>query len=470
MNVAHLFRRRQPAKPHVRPWALSAPIVVLLICLPLLRPLRHPDPRLISDDELARLATIESLVERRTLSIDKSPLAPQRGLITRGDHVYSDQPPTMAALLAGPYSVMRRFDLTFANNPALVAYLLTLIGVTIPVAAGTGLIYRMGRMFELPRQKRAMLAMAVALGSGFVSYGVVLNAQAPAAALVLASVAAIVHVAISRRPTATSGWLAAAGACAMLAAAIYPPAIVFVVLMAATIIAMRWRARMKLAGLALYALGAAGPLLLHGALVKPVTGDLLPPRFHADLVATTAADAAAAAEADEMDDLGPAGAGWWAVLGRNLARLAAALFGEHGILSHFPVLIFGILGVAAVMHRHWPMTTKVLATATLVGAGAVVVACALVLLIGAGPMFGPQAFILFLPLTLFWSGAWLRRRHGAGAWVLAGVLLAFSVAVSLIGATNPCPRDGYDRYTVAQALSNLVRPEAIQPPPTLAGR
>ena len=26
---------------------------------------------------------------------------------------------------------------------------------------------------------------------------------------------------------------------------------------------------------------------------------------------------------------------------------------------------------------------------------------------GPGTMFGPQAFVLFLPLMLFWSGAWL---------------------------------------------------------------
>jgi hypothetical protein len=57
---------------HVRPWALSVPVVVLLIALPLLRPLRHPDPQAMSDDERARLATVQSLVENKTLAIDES--------------------------------------------------------------------------------------------------------------------------------------------------------------------------------------------------------------------------------------------------------------------------------------------------------------------------------------------------------------------------------------------------------------
>jgi hypothetical protein len=454
-------------KPHVRPWALSTPIVVLLLCLPLLRPLRHPDPRLISDDELGRLATVQSLVEHRTLAIDRSTaFFPSQGVIHRGQHTYSDQPPTLAVLLSGPYWVMRKFDLTFHNNPALVAYLLTLIGVTIPVALGSGLIYRMGRMFELPRPKRALLALVVALGSGFVSYGVVLNAQAPAAALVLAATAAIVHVTISRRAGVTSGWLAIAGMAAMLAAAINPAAVAFFVLLGCSIFVMRWRLRNKVGGLILYLLGASGPFILHAALMKPITGDVLPPRFHSELIAQTAAPASAADAVD--DDL--ATAGWWDALGRNLTRLTAAFFGRHGIFSHFPVLVFGVLGVAAVMHRHWPMTTKALATATLVGGGAIIVVCSLVFLVGPGTMFGPQMFILFLPLTLFWAGAWLRKRHHAVTWAGAGILLVFSASASILGATDPCPREGYDGYTVAQALSNLIHPEDLQTPAVLANR
>src|SRR5438034_9463501 len=102
MEVLNQFRRYL-TKPHVRPWALSAPILVLLICLPLLRPLRHPDPRLISDDELARLATIQSLVDHRTIAIDDSAFLPTRGVVHKDGHVFSEQPPTLSLILAGPY-------------------------------------------------------------------------------------------------------------------------------------------------------------------------------------------------------------------------------------------------------------------------------------------------------------------------------------------------------------------------------
>ena len=65
----------------------------------------------------------------------------------------------------------------------------------------------------------------------------------------------------------------------------------------------------------------------------------------------------------------------------------------------------------------------------------------------------------------------MRRPHRPIKWTLAACLLLFSIAVTLIGATDPYPREGYDRYTAAEAVAKLINP----PPPTphtaiLAGR
>jgi hypothetical protein len=468
MDLWNQFRQ-YAVRPHVRPWALAAPIVVLLVCLPLLRPLRHPDPRDISDDELARLATIQSLVEQRTLAIDEASFKPTSGTIRRNDHIYSAQPPTQAVLLAGPYWVMHRFGLTFEKKAALVAYVLTMLGVTIPVALGAGLIYRMARTFELKRPVRGMMAVGVALASGMVSYAVVLNAHGPAAALLLGAAALVIHVAIAKKPRATSGWLAIAGMCAALAAVIDPPAALFAILFAAAILAMRWRFSMKLGGLFMYVLGMTPPLLLHALLTIPLTGDILPPQVHQEIAAAHLAISPSVISPDDADDSAVA-RGIWNSLGRGLARIGIALLGAHGIFSHFPIIILGLFGVAAVMHRHWPSTTKTLALATLAGAAAIILTRALVTRSGAGAMFGPQAFVLFLPLVLFWSGAWLRRHHGPVKWTMVATLLLFSIAVGLIGATDPCPRGGYDRYTVAQAIQNLIRGDAMDKTQILAGR
>jgi hypothetical protein len=111
-----------------------------------------------------------------------------------------------------------------------------------------------------------------------------------------------------------------------------------------------------------------------------------------------------------------------------------------------------------------------LAGATLGGAIAIILGRCVITTAGPGSMFGPQPFILFLPLVLFWAGAWMRRKHGAIKWSLAACLLLFSMAVTLIGATDPCPRDGYVRYTPLEAAGRLFHNQTPAKGTILAGR
>ena len=99
-----------------------------------------------------------------------------------------------AALLSGPYWVMHHYGITLDRDPNWVAFWLTLLGVTLPVALSAGLVYRMGRQFELRRPLRGVLGLIVVLGSGLISYSTVLNAHAPAAALLIASATCLLHV------------------------------------------------------------------------------------------------------------------------------------------------------------------------------------------------------------------------------------------------------------------------------------
>ncbi|HEV2293686.1 MAG TPA: hypothetical protein VGR35_07510 [Tepidisphaeraceae bacterium] len=475
--------RRYFTKPHVRPWALSSPILVLLICLPLLRPLRHPDPRDVSADETARLATVQALVEQGTLALDDTLKHPPGQTIRSFDGKrYSDQPPVMAVLLSGSYWIMYRYGLSLEENAILVPYLLTIIAVTLPVAGAAGLVYRMGRLFELKRPIRAGLGAAVVLGSGLLSYGVVLNAHAPAAVLVMCAGACFTHLAISKTPV-SSVWLIIAGMCAALAATLEPAAAVFAVLLAAVPLAMRWRPTMKIGGVLLYVIGMTPPLVLHAVLTVPITGDLLPGMFHPELAEVTRAPYrpplfSAVDDFDGKFDRGLDGGfqggfdtveeelaqstppSWWRELLTGTGRVIGALVGAHGLFSHFPILIFGVLGVGAIMHRHWPTATKVLAAATVAGASVVIITFAIATPAHTGSMFAARWFVVFLPMLLFWSGAWVRRRHHPVAWATAASLLLFSIVVSLLGATNPFPREGYDRYTAAEALQKLLRPTA----------
>ena len=92
--------------------------------------------------------------------------------------------PVFAVMLSGAYWVMSKCGITLDERVGLAAYLLTLIGTTLPVAWTAALVYRMARVFELSRPWRAGLATASVFGTGLLSYATVLNAHArPTAAI-----------------------------------------------------------------------------------------------------------------------------------------------------------------------------------------------------------------------------------------------------------------------------------------------
>jgi hypothetical protein len=497
------YIQRVRSRQMVRPWALCAPIVVLLIALPLLRPLRSPSD--ISQSELARLATIQALVEHDGQAINETPFfsalrayrepeelagpgrldphnyAPRPpgddvpGTIQVAGKYYSDQPPVMAYLLSWTYWVMYHVGWSFQHNPAVVAYLITLLGVSLPVAGAAGLIYRMGRMFELWRPYRTGLALAVVLGSGLISYSTVLNPHAPAAALVLSACACLFHVTVAKRPARTGAWLTVCGLCASLAAVIDPSACFFLAMLGAVILAYRWKWSLRLGGLLLFLIGATPPLVLHAVLTVPITGDFRPGFLHAELGSTKpiATVSPAAAGTDEPDDVTRTPA-WRLAVYRVVDRTLTALVGTKGLLTHYPVVIIGLLGLGLVLRRHWPASTKVMAAVTLAAGGAVIAASVIGRVNWGQSMFGPRWFIVFLPLTLFWSGAWLRRPHRATTWALAAILLAFSIVVALIGATAPFIHTDPGQYTVAAAVKKLVTGDAtaqgLHGPDALANR
>jgi hypothetical protein len=465
------YLRNTLSRPIVRPWALSAPILVLIVCLPMLRPLRHPASA--SEDESLRLATVQSIATTGSLALHApapKTVDPAR-LIERDDRIYADQPPVMAVLLSGPAWVMRRFGITQEENAALVAYVLTVLGVTLPVAGAAGLLYRMGRLFELRRPWRAGLATAIVFASGLVSYAVVLNPHAPAAALVLCAAACLIHVSMTRQPRRAASWVLLSGICAAGAAALDPPAGILALLLLVAIAAMRFPLRWRFAAIVCYLVGAALPVGVHAAWSWPLKREIIPGWKLSPVIASVPSRTRSSDTPGSIDDgarlasqmfdgdegLPPTSR--WVIVGRYVQWLFDALFGAHGILSHFPVILVGLTGVGAVMHRHWPGFVKTLAAATLAGAVLIIAIYCVPLsdFAGAGgAMFASRWFIVFLPLLLFWSGAWLRRSHRPASWAMAALLLVFSIGVSLIGMTEPYPRNGFDHYTAGEVLHRLV--------------
>ena len=468
------YFRSLTQRQFVRPLALAVPALVLLVALPLLRPLRKPELYNMSPNELSRLATVQALAEQGTQEIEHTPfyqtmvqmygsLPPET---TRFEnHIYSDKSPVLSVLLAGIYLVILKLGLTFEHSQTSVIYLLTLFCSVIPVAACGGMIYRMSRLFELKRPMRTLLALAVTFGTGLISYAVVINAQAPAAALLMGACACLIHTSVSPTPTRTGAWLMFSGFWASLAAVIDPTAFVFLLGLVFVIISLRWKMRIRFGAAMLYVIGALPPLALHVALTLPVTRDVFPPGFHTKLAASRQLDIAAGAISSVNstladDEMSPTNSVIQASVVRS-AQFIGSLIGSHGVLSHFPVLLFGLLGIFTILRRHWPVATKFMAALTLVGGILTILTFVLLRARWGNGMFGPRWSMVFLPLMMFWAGAWLRKKHHAITWSIAGILLAISIAVSILGITSPFIST-QDRYSVSAAIRQLLHPT---PPP-----
>jgi hypothetical protein len=320
----------------------------------------------------------------------------------------------------------------------------------------------MGRIFELKRPVRAGLALAVVIGSGWISYATVLSAGAAAAALVVTSAACLVQATLTHRRFAAFAWVALSGLCAALASTYELTALAFLVFLLLVVAVFRWPVLPRFGAVALYVAAAMGPLLLYATLNRSITGDLRPGFMHTEL---------AQLAVDLPDDQRAAGDPTWTdddddvpsmlrSTSRGCERFLTSLVGTHGVLTHFPVLILGLIGVSMVMHRNWPATTKVMAGATVLAAIGIIVGYTLQRPDWNDAMFANRWFLVFMPLMLFWAGAWLRRRHHPATWVVAAALWSISAGIALLGATDPQPRQGYSRYTAAGAFMHLVRPPA----------
>lgn len=457
-------------QPLVRPWALAGPVLVILLCLPFLHPLIQPDPRTWSDQQQLVASTIQALVERHTLAIDGTIFADNPAAVSHNGRLYSPYPPMLPALMAPVYWVLLKQGIYYSDDLVLVQYLLTLFCATVPLAICAGMLYRLARMFELRRPLRLALSIGAVLGGGLISYGVIVNYHVPAAALLLVAVSCVSHLAVARYPYRNLAYAAFAGFFATLAAVLDPPAAVFAALLCIVLLAMRWSAAMRVGAVLLYVAAGIPVLILNASMIYPTGPAVTPPlsapdalaRFEAPTISTPVLPVAA--DLIEEDDREPSFVSIaWHAVALWIGRVLEGLVGEHGILTHYPILILGLIGVTLVLHRNWTPATKSLAAVSLTASFISIV------LFAVGEMdvslsYGAPWFLCLSPALLLWAGAWLKRQHRPQSWGMVAVAFTYSVVVGLVGMSQPMPREGYANYSFAQATARLLEPKALPAP------
>lgn len=447
----------------VRPWAIAGPVLVLLLAAPLIRPLFAPEG--MTSREAVTLESVRSVLRNGTLVLDPARVKDSTDVFHNGQHAFSLDPPVFSVILAGVGWVIERLGVDIEKNPVLHEYLLILFAITFPTAMASGLIYRMGRSFELRRWWRMVIALAAVLGTGWFSYSTVLMPLALAAAMVIVGAASVWHVSGAKKPGLAVGWLVLGGFCAAIGAAIDLNAAWMILLMPVIVLCLKLPARVRLIGLMLIIAGAAAPVVLHGSINPAITGDWWPPTMHATKVGPMQALISEPMVLDLSDEIGSVDPSFWVGVGRGLNRLLLFTVGAHGIFSHFPVLILAAAGMWMVLRRHWGRTLKWLAG----GVGLATVGHLLVRMTiradATDLSFAAPGLVAMLPVAMLFAGAWVRKSHSAVAWTLAGVALGVSVLVTIIGATGPAPEPGFTGYTAAEAAERLFVGDPPAPTP-----
>jgi hypothetical protein len=372
-------------------------------------------------NDQARVATIESLVERGTLVIDESGWSELTGdKIFLDGKFYSDKFPMLSLIGAGVYAVLHAFGGSLAPNCTqtgeFCAYRpLTLIVIAVPAALMLLLFFTYALQQHVEVWAAAVGTLALGFATMIFPYSMVINHHVPAAVCVFTG-----FFLLAQRAWYDRARLFGAGLCISLAVMIdpvagIPAAGVFFIALA------RERSR-----IALLAAGAAIPVVMTAWLNTHVTGSMVPAYF---LTYGYAYEGSALPQT--IAGLGTPD---------DYIRYAFRMFlGGQGLFAFNPTLIFPLfIAIRLTFTRDHPLRLEAALT------GLAFALLSLYLAVGTGSFggnaYGERWFVPAIP-TLFsfvFFGAPLNATGWKrGLWIPFVFFLALALISSIQGAWLP---------------------------------
>ena len=410
----------RPVHP-LRPWLIGVAFGMALIPAAV-------RPRM-SGNVWPRYMTIESIVERGTQAVDRSPMLRPSGtpdLARYGGRLYSDKPPVLSVLGAAVYAPLYlwgglRFPDPRSGPRDLVALNLVMIAAFVATSTAWTLAWvrRLLQTTRFPVWVSDLLTLAFGAGSLLLTYGVTFNNHSVAAGLITAAFGLVIlEDPALHRVGRRRAW---AGCCASMAATIDLPAggVAFVVLGG-------WLAARARGLPVAFLLGAVGPALLHAAAQWPISGSLRPAQL--DRRALEYPGSYWTSEVGRFRETGPR----WR-FGLEL------LIGPQGWLTITPALVFAPIGLA-LASRRGPLKAAALATSTLVGALLVFYIWGVRVTDFAGLSFGVRHLLPVTPLACVFAAVALDRLRGRWAGLVFATLLAIGAVYAYEGMQDPWTR------------------------------
>jgi hypothetical protein len=403
-----------------RPWLLGAVYVAAVFPLTAFPGARH------SGNVLSRYMTIEAIVEKGTMAVERTPLntlVRPVDTVRFGEHYYSDKPPVLAVLATPIYAGMVVTGVRFTGSRIqFVVSNLIITCLTVGVASSMGLVWlrRILQGVPISAALADVLTLGFGFGSQFLTYAVTFNNHAVAASLITGAMSLTLLERPGRRASQDRFGV---GLLAGFAAVIDLPSGCLMMAGLGLLLAIRARSLPWE-----FALGAIGPLLLHGWLQSKVTGSPLPAEMY-------------------PESFRYPGSFWLTPEGifheygaRHWFALEL-LVGPPGWLTLTPVLGFGLVGLAMVLrHRGDPLRPM----AALVLGSLVVLVVYYAWMVRrtdfAGQSFGTRHLLAITPAVYLFAVVALARLRGWAVRVLFGALMGIGFFYAYYGVWDPWTR------------------------------
>ena len=222
----------------------------------------------------ATVATIESIVERRTFAIDKSEFVLTVDKMKVGEHFYSDKAPGFALLLSPVYFMLYKLGLTINEHRFLSISILTIFGVVIPAVLSLIMFTSVSKLLfpDVKKEHIYITRVLLAFGTIMVSFSGLLNYHLFAALLLMSTI----YIILSGEKKELKGFLYMIGGflSGLLFTMDIPTGGIFLLLIGIYLIILR-----KYKKFYWLIIGAAIPVLIYEYINYSITSKLLPPFF-----------------------------------------------------------------------------------------------------------------------------------------------------------------------------------------------
>lgn len=279
-------------------------------------------------NDASRFAQIQALADNHNLIIDKT-VFPTGGKYFYGGHFYSDKPPLLAIISTPIYFLLKIFGLSFVAHQQVSTFLVTLL--TIGCLSAVGLIfYRRTLIQFLGTSKRwaNLLTVAVAGGTLILPYSLVYNNHIPSGAfLMLGS-----YYLFSFNASSKAIHVMLSGFFFSLAFAIDIGCFVFI-----PVVSIALLIRTNLSAMLTFLLGCLPMISLYFLITWVTSGSFLAPAMNLPLWNYPGS---------HFNETNLSGLATHASMNDLLNYAYHMLIRDRGIISHTPLLLVSIFGIA----------------------------------------------------------------------------------------------------------------------------